>query len=346
MTAYRPAGMSIKKWGKLIDYNLFTSNDWDRTRFVKYGCDENSLVDNPMFVYPENGDFRVQDGSSALQLGFKKFPMDRYGVQKPSLKAIARTPEIPRIGSLVKTEVAHDEPFIWGGMVIRNIVGEEYSAFGASKEQGGIVVLKLLKGSELTDSGLKKGDLIQGVAGKAASSIEEFVKILKSVKTASDLELSVRRHQKNIIFDIKRPKDLPVITTLASPDGSLSLLPGAALLSGDLRIQAKGEKTNIGQWHNSADFITWQIVILQEGQYKLGLSYSKPEGDVNVGLTLGAEKIESKISATGSWEKFLTSELGQINIPSPGVYSITLSPAQVWAWKPINVREISMKPVQ
>ena len=50
-----------------------------------------------MFVDPANGDFRVKEGSPALKLGFVNFPMDQFGVQKPELKAIARTPEMPKL---------------------------------------------------------------------------------------------------------------------------------------------------------------------------------------------------------------------------------------------------------
>jgi len=97
MGAYGPAAMSpgLKKWGKEVDRNLFTTNDADRAKFAAKGCDANSLVGDPMFVDPAKGDFRVKYGSPAIQLGFRNFPMDRFGVRKPALKAIARTPEIP-----------------------------------------------------------------------------------------------------------------------------------------------------------------------------------------------------------------------------------------------------------
>ena len=63
--------------------------------------DKHSIVADAMFVDPANGDFRVQGGSPVLKLGFMNFPMDHFGVQKPELKAIARTPEMPKIGSPV-----------------------------------------------------------------------------------------------------------------------------------------------------------------------------------------------------------------------------------------------------
>jgi len=37
----------------------------------------------------------VKEGFPALSLGFANFPMDRFGVQRPALKALARTPVLP-----------------------------------------------------------------------------------------------------------------------------------------------------------------------------------------------------------------------------------------------------------
>ena len=95
MGAYRPAIMNVAKWGKEVDFNLFTTTEADRTAFADKGCDANSLVGDPLFVDAAQGDFRVKDGSPALKLGFVNFPMDQFGVRTPRLKAMARTPEIP-----------------------------------------------------------------------------------------------------------------------------------------------------------------------------------------------------------------------------------------------------------
>lgn len=104
MRPYLPAHMQTglwgreqdrDRWGEEIDYNLFTTTDADRTKFAAHACDAHSLVGDPMFIDPARGDFRVKDGSPALAIGFKNFPMDRFGVQSPRLRSIARAPEIP-----------------------------------------------------------------------------------------------------------------------------------------------------------------------------------------------------------------------------------------------------------
>jgi hypothetical protein len=95
MGPYRPAGgMTKGKWGKEVDHNLFTTNDADRRKFATHGCDENSIVGDPMFIDPANGDFRVKENSPAIKLGFKNFAMNNFGVQRTELKSIARTPKI------------------------------------------------------------------------------------------------------------------------------------------------------------------------------------------------------------------------------------------------------------
>lgn len=93
MGAYRPAIMSISKWGAEVDHNLFTTSEADRSKFAKNGCDANSLVGDPLFVDAAKGDFRVRDGSPALKLGFVNFPMDEFGVRSPRLRALARSPQ-------------------------------------------------------------------------------------------------------------------------------------------------------------------------------------------------------------------------------------------------------------
>ena len=93
---YKPIGMP-KKWGKEVDYNLrqksgATAPSPATELQHESGQDEHSIVADALFSDPSSGDFRVKEGSPALALGFKNFPMDEFGVQKPSLKAIARTP--------------------------------------------------------------------------------------------------------------------------------------------------------------------------------------------------------------------------------------------------------------
>ena len=45
------------------------------------GYDQHSLVADPLFVDPENDDYRLKPGSPALDLGFQPIPFDKIGAQ-------------------------------------------------------------------------------------------------------------------------------------------------------------------------------------------------------------------------------------------------------------------------
>ena len=144
---YLPAGgMPATPWGKEMDYNLVHRAGRDgaaarrRSLPSNRSRDAHSLVADAQFVDPANGDFRVKDGSPALKLGFVNFPMDQFGVQKPELKAIARTPEMPKIGNVGrlagKSPSAKRASYAWQAK-IRDISGlGERSAYGLPDESG------------------------------------------------------------------------------------------------------------------------------------------------------------------------------------------------------------------
>jgi hypothetical protein len=96
---YQPALMHAPPWGQDMDYNLVQEDGALPAPATglqqQSGRDQHSIVADADFVAPAKGDYRVKDGSPALALGFVNFPMDQFGVQKPALKAIARTPALP-----------------------------------------------------------------------------------------------------------------------------------------------------------------------------------------------------------------------------------------------------------
>jgi hypothetical protein len=44
------------------------------------GVDAHRLADDPMFVDPANGDFRLKPKSPTLKLGFVPFEMSKFGL--------------------------------------------------------------------------------------------------------------------------------------------------------------------------------------------------------------------------------------------------------------------------
>jgi hypothetical protein len=158
-TEYRPANMPASPWGKGMDSNLVqksgVATSAPATQLQQQsGRDEHSIVADAQFVDPAHGDYRVKDGSPALELGFINFPMNQFGVQKPELKTIARTPQLPqpKISAAAST-VRDTRSAMWFSVSVRNIADEgEMSAFGLPGVTG-VLVLEVPAESPLAKAG-------------------------------------------------------------------------------------------------------------------------------------------------------------------------------------------------
>ena len=209
-TAYRPANMHRPPWGTEMDFNL-VQNDGATTNAPatrlqeQSGRDEHSIVADAQFVDPAQGDYRVKDGSPALALGFVNFPMDQFGVQKPELKAIARTPELPQPKIPEAASVSRPPaPATWLGASVRNIadVGE-MSAFGLPGVTG-VLVLEVPANSPLAKAGLRKNDVILSVNGGKTADTEALLRQVPALSAGGSLKIGVSRDQKEMVFQLLR----------------------------------------------------------------------------------------------------------------------------------------------
>ena len=226
--------------GTMVDRNLFDSTDTRiLTHSAKLGWDKNSILAKPMYVDAKNGDFRVKEESPAIKLGFKNFPMDQFGVKKPKLKAIARTPEIPSLEKAkprskeIRQPTAGVTPLqmVWLGATLRDLKGDEFSAFGVSKEAGGVAVAEVPKASVADKAGLKKGDLIQSINAAQVTNTADLLPLVVDFARnpratnprgrnsgESHYELSVIRNQKPIQLTAT-PESVIVLETATNAGG-------------------------------------------------------------------------------------------------------------------------------
>ncbi|TWT91230.1 sulfatase-like hydrolase/transferase [Neorhodopirellula pilleata] len=289
--AHRPARMSSPYVNEtMVDRNLFTTQDPSILKASeKLGWDKHSVLGDPMFVDPASGDFRVKEGSPALQLGFKNFPMDQFGVKKASLKAIAETPAIPDLtagrspNAPVKTvRLAKSNP-VWLGATLHSIEGEEFSAFGTNKEDGGVALTKVSKTSAAAKAGLRENDLIQAVNGKPVATVEKLFGELSKTESAS-VKLKVIRDQQARELTVERPSVVEIESS--SSANGFKKLP---LPSSTSAIVTTNQKT-------SDDPISTLI----DG--KLNQGYGPIFGN---GIRVGAYKMDlgssSSVAAVTSW---------------------------------------------
>jgi membrane-associated protease RseP (regulator of RpoE activity) len=171
------------------------------------GRDEHSLVADAQFMDPARGDYRVKAGSPALTLGFVNFVMDQFGVQKPALKAIARTPVLPGQTQAAAAIAARDTtPRGWLGVKVRNIADEgERSAFGLPGVTG-VLILEVPPDSFPMKAGLEKNDVILSVNGAQTADVARLLQLAPSLAAGQTLSISVYRDQKVIRLPFDQPK--------------------------------------------------------------------------------------------------------------------------------------------
>lgn len=213
MGAYRPAGgMPVDRWGACVDSNLFTSSEADRQRFAAQGCDANSVVADPQFLDAARGDFRVREGSPALALGFRNFAMDDFGVRSPALRALARTPKLPVVKIAPNREAPArpaETAYGWRGARIRQIEGEEFSAYGVARESGGVAFARLPGNSRAFQDGFRSGDLIQSLNGQPVRRLADLVQGLHRAPAGNPVTVGVIRNQQPAAVTLTGPVEVP-----------------------------------------------------------------------------------------------------------------------------------------
>ena len=209
---YRPIRVA-QPWGSECDYNVRHVPGMESvnpaTELQKQsGRDEHSVEADALFVNPAAGDYRVREGSPALRLGFQNFPMDQFGVQWPKLKSIARTPELPRLDAAQPATLQSGRdprPSIWLGASVKNIVGVgEVSASGLPGEAG-ILVLDVPQASLGAAAGLRKGDVVVRLDGKAVDTVRDLQRLYAESPAFGTVNITIWRGQREITLAAEAP---------------------------------------------------------------------------------------------------------------------------------------------
>ena len=172
------------------------------------GRDGLSIEADALFVDAATGDYRVREGSPALRVGFQNFPMNEFGVQWPKLKAIARTPELPRPDSAQPATLKSGRDTAtstWLGATIRNVIGMgEVSAAGLPGETG-ILVLDVPSSSRAAAAGLRKGDVVLRLDGKPAETLRDLLLLSAESPAFGTVGITISRGQREMLLEAEAP---------------------------------------------------------------------------------------------------------------------------------------------
>lgn len=245
---YLPAGgMPSTPWGREMDFNLVhragLTNPLPATGLARQSQrDAHSLEADAWFLNPAQGDFRVRDGSPALALGFVNFPMDQFGVQKPELKALARTPEMPVLKTPAErgpSPTARPRPSsIWGARV-RTLAGlGDRSAYGLPEDYG-VLFLEVPTASFAAKAGVRQGDVVLACDGRPMKTTAD---LLAAQNAAAGRALAVEAWRKQGRVNLTVTDYLFVaVEAQPTPDFKLiPLAPPARVLPGQCQAGAPG----------------------------------------------------------------------------------------------------------
>jgi hypothetical protein len=188
-TGYAPIHIDV--WGKETDYNVFPDLASLKEAQAR-GTDQHSVYGGFDFVNPEEGDFRLKEGSIAFSVGFKNFDMNSFGVVSPGLKALAKKVNIPEIDIFKKSNDDVVIDFLGAKVKNLNTLGER-SATGMDNTRG-VLVLEVAKTSEAAKF-LQVNDVILTFNNKQVNSLNN---LLEAYKSHIDLktEVVIFRNQK------------------------------------------------------------------------------------------------------------------------------------------------------
>jgi hypothetical protein len=74
----RSAGQFTENWD--APEHQMKARKYSLEEWQALGFDQHSIFADPLFMDPENGDYRLRPESPVLKLGFENFDMDNFGL--------------------------------------------------------------------------------------------------------------------------------------------------------------------------------------------------------------------------------------------------------------------------
>ena len=137
----------------------------------------------------------------------------------------------------------------------------------------------------------------------------------------------------------------PVPAVAADAAGSFTLKPDDADLSGSLHVENHGGQPNLGFWDKAGDTASWKVTLKQPGKFKVTACCAALADSLLV-VEAAGQKQESKVPASGAWDKFVQVAVGTLEFAKAGDQKVTVRPRDAQSWTAINLRWVKLEKVQ
>ena len=133
-----------------------------------------------------------------------------------------------------------------------------------------------------------------------------------------------------VVMDLaSAPKVEPTILTQGS-DAAFELdYLGAVTAGRAVKRFNRAGRFHISKWTGPQDSVTWHLLVSQQGSYKVSIRYAAQRAWANrkYVVTLGDTSITGVVAATGEGYQYKTFDLGHLDIPKAGQYTLSIRPA-------------------
>ncbi|MCA8998777.1 MAG: hypothetical protein KDA80_17390 [Planctomycetaceae bacterium] len=157
------------------------------------------------------------------------------------------------------------------------------------------------------------------------------------------------------------PKQLDLPTIKSGEDGEFHLPAHFAATHGKtLRYEPQPHKNTVGYWSNPEDWASWQVRFDRIGPYRVDILqgcgtgqggsevevfvrpvyFKGDQGDVGEPV----DSLKFVVEDTGHFQNFKRREIGEVTIPSAGMYQLEIRPRKKAKNAVMDVREVILAP--
>ena len=122
-----------------------------------------------------------------------------------------------------------------------------------------------------------------------------------------------------MVLEISGPADVAPYSVPQASDGSVTLPAVDATIHGDTaHYDGDPGKDNVGYWTNAQDWVVWNFSIKTPGPFEVEVTYAceNAAAGSEFSVETAGKNLTGKVEGTGGWGKYVTKNLGRIEIPA------------------------------
>jgi alpha-L-fucosidase len=148
-----------------------------------------------------------------------------------------------------------------------------------------------------------------------------------------------------VVLEIQGQPDVDAASLGQAPDGSVTLPAAEATLHGRaLRYESGANRDSIGFWTDPGDWVEWRFKVGQPGRFNARAEIAAL-GAGAFEVMAGGQTLNAAAPVTGDYGKFVTLDLGRLEIPMAGEIVLAVKPIG-GAWQPMNLKSVVLSPAK